>query len=175
MLLVSKSSVAEMANPTSIPVSWWSGCHLCKWLAELAFYVSFELIEDVLPALSLLLCCMDIFRIKGLNHADAAVRFFEVNGDRATVIHDVLYELPRVDFGKGAFEVESHGPVFCFHSVVEATADPQIYGRIGAAPRIQREIPLSDVIGCDPCIPNHSKWRMDFRFNGDLHMGLLDS
>lgn len=129
----------------------------------------FEAIENALPALLLQLGRIFVFRIESFHHPRVMLGLREFDGDVPVVSKREVQCTRRFDLREDAFEIEPERPVLGLHAVFERAAYAQIRFCAGAAPSVGREIPVLDVLGRDPCIPNGLDGCGNQGFDSDFH------
>ncbi len=132
------------------------------------FHMCFEIIQDTLPALPLLLARQHVFRLEGFNQDYAAICFFKVNGDSSIILEGIVDFPAWFNCDKSTFEIKALGAIPRFHAIFELVTHLQVYFRLGALPVLRREIPLDNMVGINPCLPNLFNWRCYNSFNGDI-------
>ena len=120
------------------------------------FRVTFEIVENSLPAAALHFNRIEFFRFEGFNDDDRAAFLLcaEQNLDFASVAYRVSDFAVRFDGIVNASEVKSHAAVARFHATVKSAAGTQVVAGGGRVPVIRSAAPLGNVVRVVPVIPN---------------------
>ena len=128
-----------------------------------------EVIEYGLPTIALLFDRVCRLCIESFADNDVAVAGIKLN-QQCPIAERALDQLMLDNLCIRASEIEAHTAILGFHPRGEYAAFPQIYGRLGCMPIIGSGIPLLDVLGRSPCLPDIFDRCSDSGFDGDLHM-----
>lgn len=138
-------------------------------LTPLDFDMLLEVVQNALPPLPLLLRSIFIFCCKRFCHLCPIPGLKELDGDKSVVSELEVQGLLWRYLDEDTLEIKAKGSIFGLHSVLESTSNSQINFCLGTTPLIDGEVPLGDVIGRNPGIPNLLGRGRNFSFYGDVH------
>src|SRR5690606_25337024 len=99
-----------------------------------SFYVVLEVIENRLPALSLHIDRIFVFRIECGDHFGGIPFAPKLDVDLTTVRHNVSNVFKRLDGRISAFEIKPKTSIFSFHSVLKLATYTQVVCRTCTMP-----------------------------------------
>src|SRR5687768_12946016 len=153
----------------TVPCFEWGCLETNATSSGFRFDVSAEVIQNRLPALTLELGRVVILGVEGLLHQNAVGALDELDLDLAPVAHLIFDRLSRHDAGERAFEVEALATVLGFHAGHEFPALAKVDGAMRRVPVVLRGVPLLDVGGGIPGVPNGLEPGSYDLLDGDLH------